>query len=177
MIGANVDLAKATNATQAADTIAFYDPDSKAVYVRGTGAFTIETRVTLAHELTHVLQDQYFDLPKLQKQAADSKTGSSDAFTALVEGDAVRVQNLYLAAQSRGGPQGLRPAVRPGLASRGSARTKDIPAVVGTLFGAPYIFGPQIVGVLKTTGGNAAINAALTGPTPDARASTSIRPP
>src|SRR6185295_12805418 len=66
-IGAKVDLADAVNETQAADTIAFYDPDSKAVYVRGDGPFNVATRVTLAHELTHVLQDQHFDLTKLDE--------------------------------------------------------------------------------------------------------------
>ena len=39
--------------------------------MRGT-TLDVEHRVTIAHELTHVLQDQHFDLPKLQKQAADS---------------------------------------------------------------------------------------------------------
>ena len=81
LIGAEVNLADAVNTAQAADTIAFYDPDSKQIFVRGAGPFTVETRVTLAHELTHVLQDQHFDLPKLQKRAADSDTGSSDALT------------------------------------------------------------------------------------------------
>jgi hypothetical protein len=168
LIGGNVDLAKAANDTQAADTIAFYDPDSKKVYVRGAGAFTIETRVTLAHELTHVLQDQYFDLPKLQKKAADSKTGSSDAFTALQEGDAVHVENKYVAAQS---PTERKEYDRLSNATSDAAnnRTKDVPAVVGTLFGAPYIFGPQIIEVLESNGGNTAINNALTGPTPSTR--------
>ena len=67
LIGAQVNLAQAINTTQAADTIAYYDPDSKQIFVRGAGPFTVETRVTLAHELTHVLQDQYFNLPKLEK--------------------------------------------------------------------------------------------------------------
>jgi hypothetical protein len=44
-----------------------------------------------------------------------------------------------------------------------------VPAVIGTIFGAPYIFGPQIITILDSTGGNAAINDALTGPTPTTR--------
>jgi hypothetical protein len=162
-IGAKVDLSGAVDQTQAADTIAFYDEETKAIYVRGSGAFTVETRVTLAHELTHVLQDQHFDLAKLRKQANDSKTGSSDALTALVEGDAVRIEHLYLSAQT---PADRNEYTR--LSAQGSdkagRRTKDIPAVVGTYFSAPYVFGPQVIRVLQTSGGNAAINAALTGP-------------
>ena len=44
--------------------------------MRGDGPFTVETRVTLAHELTHVLQDQHFDLQKLDK--AGQLTSMSD---------------------------------------------------------------------------------------------------
>src|SRR4051794_9739088 len=98
LIGAKVNLSQAVNATQAADTLAFYDDETKQIYVRGNGAFTVETRVTLAHELTHVLQDQYFDLGKLSKAAQRSTSGSSDALTALVEGDATRVEQKYVAA-------------------------------------------------------------------------------
>src|SRR5205823_9089305 len=100
LIGGDVDLGQAVNETQAADVIAIYDPSTKKILVRGDGPFTVETRVTLAHELTHVLQDQHFDLQKLDKAATDSKTGSSDALTGLVEGDAVRIQKKYLAEQS-----------------------------------------------------------------------------
>ena len=167
-IGANVNLADAANQTQAADTIAFYDPDTKAIYVRGTGAFTVETRVTLAHELTHVLQDQHFDLPKLDKQAADSKTGSSDALTALVEGDAVRIEHLYLGQQTAADRTEYTRLSARG-ADQANQRTAHIPAVVGTYFSAPYVFGPQVIRVLETSGGNTAINAALTGPTPTTR--------
>ncbi len=163
-IGAKVDLSNAVNETQAADTIAFYDEQTRAIYVRGKGAFTVATRVTFAHELTHVLQDQHFDLAKLRKRANDSKTGSSDALTALVEGDAVRIEHLYLSQQT---PADRREYTR--LSARGSdqanKRTEDIPAVVGTYFSAPYVFGPQVVRVLESSGGNTAINAALTGPT------------
>ena len=168
LFGADVDLADAVNTTQAADTLAFYDPDTKQIYVRGTGAFTVETRVTLAHELTHVLQDQHFDLRKLDKRADASKSGSSDALRALVEGDAVRVEKLYLADQSQADK-----VLYARLSADGSAeakqRTQDLPAVVDAFFSAPYIFGPEVVRVLEATDGNAAIDAALTGPTPSTR--------
>ena len=48
LIGANVDLAKEVETTRAADTLAFYDFDTKAVYVRGSAAFTVETRDSCA---------------------------------------------------------------------------------------------------------------------------------
>ena len=163
-IGAKVDLSEAVNETQAADTIAFYDEQTKAIYVRGNSAFTVETRVTLAHELTHVLQDQHFDIAKLRKRANDSKTGSSDALTALVEGDAVRIEHKYLNQQTAVDRKEYT-RLSAQSSDQANTRTNDIPAVVGTYFSAPYVFGPQVVRVLESSGGNAAINAALTGPT------------
>jgi hypothetical protein len=124
--------------------------------------------VTLAHELTHVLQDQHFDLPKLQKEAVDSKTGSVDALTGLVEGDAERIENKYLAEQSaadRAEYERLSNATSDAAGEQG----KDIPPVIQTYFGAPYIYGPAVVRILESTGGNQAVDNALTGPTPTTR--------
>src|SRR5207244_3042537 len=101
LIGAHVDLAQVVNATQVAGTLAFYDENRKQVYVRGTGPLDEQTRVTLAHELTHVLQDQDLDLGKLQHRAEDSTSGSADAFRALVEGDASRIEGEYLQGLSK----------------------------------------------------------------------------
>ncbi len=168
LFGADVDLVDAVNTTNAADTIAFYDPDNKQIYVRGTGPFTIETRVTLAHELTHVLQDQHFDLPKLEKRADASATGSSDALRALIEGDATRIEKLYLRDQSAADKR-VYAGLSAHTSEQATQRTQHIPAVVETFFSAPYIFGPEVVRVLDATDGNSAIDAALTGPTPSTR--------
>nr|MDP9333028.1 hypothetical protein [Actinomycetota bacterium] len=168
LIGANVDLARAVDTTNAAATSAFYDFHAKVVYVRGTGAFTVETRVTLAHELTHVLQDEHFDLPKLERRADDSTSGSSDALRSLIEGDATRIQDRYLSEQSSADKQAYD-LLSAKSADQAARRTQHVPALVGTYFSAPYIFGPQVVRVLDEIGGRAAINAALTGPTPSTR--------
>jgi hypothetical protein len=167
LIGSNVDLAQAVNTTQAADTDAFYDEHTKQIYVRGTG-LTVETRVTLAHELTHVLQDQYFDLPKLQRRADASKAGSSDAFTALIEGDATRIEDAYLAEQSLADRRDYD-RLSAKASEQANRATRQVPAVVDTLFSAPYIFGPQVIHVLEVADGNSAINTALTAPTPSTR--------
>ncbi len=164
LVGADVDLADAENTTQASDTAAFYDFNAKEIFLRA-GPVNVETRVTLAHELTHVLQDQYFDLPKLERQAKDSKTGSSDAFTALIEGDATRIEHRYLAEQSAADRREYdRLSTQD--STTATTRTKNVPEIVQTYFGAPYIFGPSVIGVLETTGGNQAINEAISGPTP-----------
>jgi hypothetical protein len=168
LIGAHVDLAQAVNTTQVASTVAFYDEDTKQVYVRGTGPLDAQTRVTLSHELTHVLQDQDLDLGKLRHRAEDSTSGSAEAFRALVEGDASRIEAQYL--------QGLSEVERTAYAEQSLASSADarrnaqgIPAVVETYFDAPYVFGTPIARVLAARGGNAAVDAALDGKPPSTR--------
>ena len=149
--------------------IALYDPKSKKIMVRGTGPFTVETRVTLAHELTHVLQDQHFDLQKLDKAAAaveDRLVGRAHAGSSKAMPNASRRSTW---------PSSRPPTARSTRSSRtrssGTAgqQLKDIPVVIQTYFGAPYIYGPQVVSILENTGGNQAIDNALTGPAPTTR--------
>jgi hypothetical protein len=168
LLGGDVNLGEAVNDTASAVAIALYDPETKKILVRGTGPFTVETRVTLAHELTHVLQDQHFDLQKLDEAAADSKAGSPDALTGLIEGDAERIQDKYLAEQSAADRAEYEKLSDATSADAGE-RVKDLPPVIATYFGAPYIYGPQVVSILENTGGNRAIDDALRGPTPTTR--------
>ena len=69
--------------------------------MRGT-TLDVEHRVTVAHELTHVLQDQHFDLHEAAEAGATTRIPATrGALKALVEGDAVRIQEDYLAAAVR----------------------------------------------------------------------------
>ena len=58
LLAGRVDLLGASEANQKAETVGLYDFRTKRIYVRGTGPLDVYARVTLAHELTHVLQDQ-----------------------------------------------------------------------------------------------------------------------
>jgi hypothetical protein len=93
LISGDLDLGSAFDSLQTSGVLAFYDPETKRVTVRGTD-LDVDTKVTLAHELTHALQDQHFDLLKLQRDAA--KHDASEALKAVVEGDAVRIQRRYV---------------------------------------------------------------------------------
>jgi len=75
----------------------YYDTEKKylAMVRRGGGAAGKEAAaagddddMTLVHELTHALQDQSFDLEKLEKDDDDPLSDAGNAVTALVEGDA-----------------------------------------------------------------------------------------
>src|SRR5581483_10659952 len=71
----------------------FYDYHNKILYVRDANkAFTPAWRWAIAHEYTHALQDQHFNLGKLMPDNSKSPYKNSDALGAhhdLAEGDAV----------------------------------------------------------------------------------------
>lgn len=79
-----------------------YDPEEKAMYVvtaPGThpGELSPEEQFTFAHEFTHALQDQHYDLPRLAPNNPDN-VDRSLAVHALLEGDAVVLTVLWARA-------------------------------------------------------------------------------
>jgi len=76
--------------------IGFYDDELKELYVVSKkGELGPLEEIVLAHEYTHALQDQYFDLSSLPLE----EEGNSDlsiAVLSLVEGDASLVQGIYM---------------------------------------------------------------------------------
>jgi hypothetical protein len=166
-IGGKVDLFQVTKQADEAGVLAFYDFDKKEIVVRGT-TLDVSHRATLAHELVHVLQDQHFDIRKIEKRAGEDEVrrgGSVGAMLALIEGDANRVRDAYLKALSAAErKQYDREQTAEGRAF-GQA-TAGVPPFVQLLFAAPYELGPFTIRMLLADGGNARVNAALTGPTP-----------
>src|SRR6195256_6157985 len=75
--------------------IGVYNQDDKVMYmVTDRAQFGPEEKATFAHEYTHALQDQYFDLTTLQPKHP-SNDDRSLAIQALTEGDAVLMQRLW----------------------------------------------------------------------------------
>lgn len=162
MISGKTDLLKAENSLQGSGVLGLYDEVDKKIRVRGD-QLTPSVRVTPVHELTHVLQDQYFDLSGTFKRLDDDKTADSSAFHAIVEGDAVRIQDGY--------QQSLSAADRAAIdaqdakdAQRFSAGAADVPQVMQAMFGAPYPLGEFAVQTALAKGGNAAVDALFTNP-------------
>jgi hypothetical protein len=160
LISGDVDLFEAVNAKQGSDVLAFYDPDEKEVVVRGKGPIDVATKVTLAHELTHVLQDQEFDLNEIE-HGFDETTTASDAFDALVEGDATWVENTYVDRLPESDQDTYS---REDDAAGERADAAAVPKIVDVLFGAPYVLGPDLVDILRLDGGVTALNGAFRNP-------------
>jgi hypothetical protein len=75
--------------------IGVYNDDDKAMYiVADSNQFGAEEKATFAHEFTHALQDQYYDLRALAPKHPDNDDRSL-ALQALIEGDAVLSQRLW----------------------------------------------------------------------------------
>ena len=96
------DLPRLLNRLQAESVLGFYLPGRRppkgALYVRSSRGLDPYARVILAHELTHAVTDQRFDLTLADRLAAT--TAAEDelaAYTALVEGDATLTMQRYLA--------------------------------------------------------------------------------
>ncbi|HUR13826.1 MAG TPA: hypothetical protein VM097_04955 [Mycobacteriales bacterium] len=159
LVTGHPDLFAAHNALVGSDVVGLYVPEEEKLYVRGT-ELTPYVRATAVHELTHALQDQHFDLQQLK----DDAPGDDDtAVTALIEGDAVRIEDAYL--------QGLSPADRQAYSAEESELQEaaqdthdDIPQVLQDRFALPYVFGPTLLDTLIAEGGNKAVDAAFRKP-------------
>ena len=154
LVPASLDILKAEDELLGSGVIGFYDPTTKELVVRGTDA-SAATRHVLVHELTHALQDQYYPLDALDNDNDDERPV---AWRALIEGDAVRVENAYIAT--------LTPAERSSLNSgAGGQLPSDVPTVMIELLAFPYAVGPRFVDAVMTArGGNSGLDGAFISP-------------
>ena len=128
------------------------------MYVRGT-AMTPALRVTLAHELTHVLQDQNFDLNRVGKLPS----AQSDVLRALAEGDATRIEDDYAAKVLTDKERKEYENQQSADSDAANAKLKDdVPPILTAVFSSPYILGPELLNFLERKGGDKAIDKAFT---------------
>ncbi len=144
LIGPDDDLLDATSALQKSGVLAYYENATKSVTVKGTKLHDIATKVTLAHELTHALQDQHFDLTKLERAAA--KTHSSTVLRTIIEGDAVRIQNDYVDTLSKADQAAYQQEQsEQSDQARTEASDAGVPEALSVFFEAPYDLGPVML--------------------------------
>ncbi len=149
LLSADTDLLEATNDLSDSGTLAYYDSAVERVVVRGTEV-TPGLAVTLVHELTHVLQDQVFDLDRYDPDDDDIPSGALYAFRSLVEGDAHRIEERYV--------EDLDQATQDAIEEESAAELDDfeaagIPAALTSLFGSMYGLGDAFVAVLEAADG------------------------
>jgi hypothetical protein len=138
-----------------AEVLGLYDRKSKQLYVKNSGQALGIDRWTIAHEYTHAMQDQHFNLTRLEPDQSHWKLLNSDealAVHSLVEGDAVDVQDAYLIRY-------YSPAERQALFQQQQSQTSPpVPRTIQEQFDFPYTAGPSYVAYLLQAGGYQLVN-------------------
>lgn len=125
-----------------------YSPSTDRISLRGT-TLTPGLRVVLAHELTHALQAQHFDM----------HLGGSDDFTkrSIAEGDATRIEQAYLA--SLPSPMHDQATAENTFDTSEVSQLSRVPWPMIEIRFAPYWLGPTLVQAAVAAGGNAGVDA------------------
>jgi hypothetical protein len=114
-------------------------------------------RVTLAHELTHAIDDQRFGLETIDLLGASCRDEELQAALAVVEGNAtyfmLRWAQTFLSAEEQ-----LQMAAE---AARQSPPPSDIAPFITAVQGWPYIEGMRFITRLERDGGLEAVDAAF----------------
>jgi hypothetical protein len=159
LVPPDLDLLEAGNDLTDSGTLAFYDPTTEHVVVRGD-ELTPVLQGTLVHELTHVLQDQHFDL---DQPPPEETAGAYEAQAAVIEGDAMRMETAWVDTLSAADQDAYWSAAL----SAGDVSEEELATVPGALqaeFAAPYAFGEPLVTLLALAGGNARVDQAFEDP-------------
>jgi hypothetical protein len=159
VVDGDPDLLSDSDTLADAGTLAFYDFRSKVVNVRGH-TMTPGLRVTLAHELTHVLQDQHFDV---SRAVEGNDTEATDAARSVVEGDAVDVENHYVDEELSNDERAAYEKEQQGSIDHANGQIGSVPDYLTAVFGAPYAFGPSFVSLFGSNEKGAPDNAAIDG--------------
>ena len=138
--------------------LGFYDDETKEMFVKDepTVGLSPGARSTVAHELTHALTDQYFDIGKRSRELDDAnRTEELAALSALAEGDAEMVSRIFsqrhLTAEERAAANASQgdPSVYAG-----------VPRYLLRALLFPYVQGLSFVEGLHRSGGFGAVDAA-----------------
>ncbi len=150
----SVTIRDALLAYQTGQVVGFYNPlDGELVY-RADGDLDIAERVTLAHELTHAIDDQHFDLARADGIAAACRDDAFQAALGAIEGSAqfFSVKVLFEFPPADGDFSGL---------GGGGGMPDGVPPFMIRSLLWPYTAGQGFVTQLDARGGLDEVNGAL----------------
>ena len=151
VIPAGTSLLDALLRFQTGQVVGFYDPDKGRLVYIGTTQLDLTQKFTLAHELTHAIDDQHFNLKRLE--AFDRSCSDENEMAALgaVEGSA-----QYFATQV------LQrfPANLP-IGGGGGGSLDGVPPFLTALELWPYTAGQAFITALESRDGLSAVNQAI----------------
>jgi hypothetical protein len=156
------DLYKILVDVQAEQVAGFYDASTKQMVVGGNAKDPSPLdRVFLAHEYTHALADQHFDISRLQRLNAAGRDDEAEAYLCLLEGDATLLMDTYAREALTASQQS---EYDEELAAVKTPVFDAAPSVVRQTLTFPYDAGLKFVQALYARGGNAAIDRAYKDP-------------
>ncbi len=151
----NFDL-KATYIAMMGEQIAGYYDSKTKVFTTTDRVDKAQLETVMAHELTHALQDQHFDLGRLEKWP-DHDSDARLAMSALVEGDATLVMSRYMTRN----PLRMLGVLVSSLKSQGASPTFNAaPRILRESVTFPYLEGLKFATNLYQRGGWPAVSAA-----------------
>jgi hypothetical protein len=155
LVEPGTDLVEAMRTLLGAGVVGFYDPATDELVVRGTSTSPY-VRTVIAHELVHALDDQHFELDRPALDDVTDETGFG--FTALIEGNARRIEDAYRATFSA---EEEEQAFTEELSIGSDVDLFGVPPVLFDLIGAPYVLGPAMVQAIVDAGGQERLDAAF----------------
>lgn len=146
-----VGILEALDAYQQGQVLGYYNSQNEELVYTGDADLDRIEHFVLAHELVHAIDDQHFDLDRLDNMVVRCDDEVFEAALGVVEGSAnhFATQVLFRYPDSspgsppRGGPDG------------------EVPPLITELQAYPYTVGQRFVDALADEGGTPAVDAAL----------------
>lgn len=145
------------------DVGGFYDPRTKHLYVRSLTLNPLAQSI-IAHELTHALDDEYYDLTRIEKAGRNSD--QDEAIHSLIEGDARAVENRFnkaLTTQRKAQEDAERSALLGNVEAQAGGGAPS-PFVLELFAYFPYEIGSGFVDQLVNDGGQPRVDRAFRTP-------------
>jgi hypothetical protein len=163
LLPADSDLRELMGTALRSEVAGYYSPRTGALAIVGSsGAEALEDRITLAHELTHALEDQRFDLSP--KGSTGFRRDRAVAEAALREGTATLAMVDYVLLEQAGTTdlsEDLRETVLEQIDSVALPASSGLPRYVREGIVFPYAAGAQLVSGIQASGGWEAVNEAF----------------
>jgi hypothetical protein len=158
VVPADFDYERSLLKVMGTELAGFYDPKAKRMFL-GADLGVAEQKATLAHELVHALQDQYYGLAALTEWQADASDRMS-ALHCLAEGDATSAMlDALMFGSGRTSLDLPKELLNQQIESMQDA-DPAVPAIVKRSVVAPYVDGLEFVHALRRRGGWKAVDEA-----------------
>jgi hypothetical protein len=155
VIPPDADLARALRAYYTGQVLGFYVPETGELVYTGSDADpSLVEAVVLDHELTHALDDQHFDLVRVDRLGSHCRDERSMAALGAVEGSA-----QYFATTAIADLRPIANGTEPG--DVGGGTSPDVPPFFQELLQWPYVAGTRFIQTRFQDGGTEAVDEAL----------------